>query len=107
MIKKPLSSYESQAGVFKALAHPARLFIVHQIADEEKCVCEIVKTLDLDTSTVSKHLAVLRNAGIVKDEKRGNMVFYRIRMDCVLDLFACVNKALESQTRERLEAVTD
>ena len=100
-----LTPYENQAVVFKALAHPARLFMVEQIAAGEKCVCELVNMLGLDTSTVSKHLTVLRNAGVLVDEKRGNMVFFTVRMECVVGFFACVRKALESQARDQLAAV--
>ena len=105
MNKVSVAPYENQAAVFKALAHPARLFMVEQIAAGEKCVCELVNMLGLDTSTVSKHLTVLRNAGVLADEKRGNMVFFRIRMECVVGFFSCVRKALESQAREQLAAV--
>lgn len=105
MEKTDLAPFGDQAAVFKALAHPARLFMVEQIAESEKCVCELVNMLGLDTSTVSKHLTVLRNAGILADEKRGNMVFFRVRMECVLEFSACVRKALKARAREQLEAV--
>ncbi|MDF1537078.1 MAG: metalloregulator ArsR/SmtB family transcription factor [bacterium] len=105
MEKASLAPYENQAAVFKALAHPARLFMVEQIAAGEKCVCELVNMLGLDTSTVSKHLTVLRNAGVLVDQKRGNMVFFTVRMECVVGFFSCVRKALESQAREHLAAV--
>jgi ArsR family transcriptional regulator len=100
-----LTPYGNQAIVFKALAHPARLFMVEQISEGEKCVCELVKMLGLDTSTVSKHLTVLRNAGVLADEKRGNNVYFRIRMECVVGFFSCVRGALEAQAREQLAAV--
>jgi DNA-binding transcriptional ArsR family regulator len=105
MEKTTVSPYDKQAAVFKALSHPARLFMVEQIAAGEKCVCELVNMLGLDTSTVSKHLTVLRNAGVLSDEKRGNMVFFRVRMQCVMGFFSCVRKALENQAREQLAAV--
>ena len=100
-----LSPFDPLADVFKALAHPVRLFLVQQVADGEKCVCELVAMLDLDTSTVSKHLAVLKKAGVVVDEKRGNMVFYRLRMRCVLGFFSCIRKDVEDQAREKLATV--
>jgi len=106
MKKTSLFPYENQAAVFKALAHPARLFMVEQIAQGEKCVCELVGMLGLDASTVSKHLSVLRNAGVLADEKRGNMVFFRVRMKCVVGFFSCVRAAIEDQAREQLAAVT-
>lgn len=105
MEKKPFHTYQSQSAVFKALSHPARLFMVEEIARGEKCVCELVRMLGLDASTVSKHLTVLRNAGVLEDQKRGNMVFFRVRMECVLGFSSCVRKSLESQAREQLEAV--
>jgi len=50
-----------------------------------------------DISTVSKHLSVLRSAGVVEDEKRGAKVFYHLRLPCVLGFFACADEALSSK----------
>jgi len=105
MKKVSVAPYEDPAAVFKALSHPSRLFMVEQIAQGEKCVCELVNMLGLDTSTVSRHLTVLRNAGVLADEKRGNMVFFRLRMECVAGFFSCVRKALEARAREQLAAM--
>lgn len=85
--------YEMKARVFKALGHPTRLFIVEQLAGGERCVCELNAMIDADVSTVSKHLAVLKNAGIVEDEKRGANVFYRLRIPTDGSLFACMDEA--------------
>jgi ArsR family transcriptional regulator len=59
-----------------------------------------------DVSTVSKHLAVLREAGIVRDEKRGKQVFYRLRTDCAMDFASCASVILEETSRRQLEAIT-
>lgn len=96
---------ERRAAVFKALAHPTRVFIVEQLAEGERCVCELTALLPADTSTVSKHLSVLKAAGVVQDEKRGLMVYYRLKMGCVLGFFSCIAKAMEEQAKEQLEAV--
>lgn len=90
------SKYQVRAKVMKALAHPARLLIVDQIAEQEKCVCELTQMIGADMSTVSKHLSVLKEAGIVSDEKRGLQVFYRLRVPCVLDIFGCIEGVLNS-----------
>ena len=82
--------YEDRSEIIKALAHPARLFMIDFLADGEKCVCKFTEKLGLDQSTVSKHLAVLKNAGIVEDEKRGLNVFYRLKCTCILDIFSCI-----------------
>ena len=56
-------------------------------------------------STVSKHLSVLKNAGIVADEKRGTQVFYTLRVPCVLSFFSCVESVLKSNAREQAALV--
>jgi ArsR family transcriptional regulator len=102
MYKKNRTLYEKRSQVFKALAHPARLFMVEQLAAGEKCVCELTAMVDLDTSTVSKHLSVLKNAGVVSDEKRGLLVYYSIKMNCVLGFSSCVQESLDEEAREQL-----
>jgi len=84
--------YEARARLMKALAHPTRLFIVDELARGERCVCELRDMVGADISTVSKHLALLRAAGIVADDKRGLQVFYRLRTPCVLRIFDCVRR---------------
>ena len=73
----------------KALAHPSRLFMVDVLSQGERCVCELTEMVGADVWTVSKHLAVLRAAGIVADEKRGMQVHYTLNMPCVLRFFDC------------------
>ena len=82
--------YRTQARIIKALAHPTRLFIVDELSRGERCVCELTDLIDAEMPTVSRHLSVLRNAGILKDEKRGSQVFYRLRVPCVLNFFKCI-----------------
>jgi len=53
-----------------------------------------------DVSTVSKHLAVLREAGLVLDDRRGVQVFYRLRVPCILNFFGCVEAVLEETSRK-------
>lgn len=96
---------EAQARVIKALAHPTRLFLVEELCHEERCVCDLAEMVGSDVSTVSKHLALLRQAGIVQDERRGKQVFYRMRMGCALEFTSCASAILEETSRRRLEAV--
>ncbi len=81
--------------VFKALAHESRLFIVEELSCGERCVCELTAMIGADMSTVSNHLSILKNAGIVTSEKRGQQVYYRLRLPCVLSFAACVDAAVE------------
>ena len=90
MRTKTQERLRAQAQVLKALAHPTRLLLVEELARRTKCVCELTDAAGLDISTVSKHLALLRNAGIVEDEKRGLKVFYSLKTPCVLNFFKCV-----------------
>ncbi len=91
----------AKAKVLKALAHPTRLWITEQLADGERCVCEFVDLVDADFSTISKHLAVLREAGIVEDDKRGKQVYYRLKVPCVLNFMNCVEAVIEARVREQ------
>jgi ArsR family transcriptional regulator len=94
-----LARYETRARVMKALAHPTRLFLVDELAGGPRCVCELTALVDADVSTISKHLGVLRNAGIVADEKRGAQVFYRLLTPCVRSWSSCVEGVLAADAR--------
>jgi ArsR family transcriptional regulator len=77
--------------VFRALAHPARVQVVRELSGgEEKCVCELVEACGLGWSTVSRHLSVLRDAGVIADDKRGLQVFYRLALPCVSRFVDCL-----------------
>lgn len=81
----------------KALAHPTRLFIVEELSRGERCVCELTEMIGVEMPTVSRHLSQLRSAGIVDDEKRGSLVYYRLRVPCVLNFFKCL-EAVQKQS---------
>lgn len=91
--------YDIRAGVVKALAHPSRLLIVDELAKGERCVCELTELVGADISTVSKHLSVLKRAGILLDDKRGLQVFYRLRCPCILRFFDCIEAVVEEKSR--------
>ena len=82
--------YKNQARIIKALAHPTRLFVVDELARGERSVRELTDMIGVEMPTVSRHLSVLRDAGILADDKRGLQVFYRLRVPCVLNFFKCV-----------------
>ena len=92
--------FDARAEIVKALAHPTRLFIVDALRQGERCVCELRDGVDADMSTVSKHLSVLKNAGVVQDEKRGLQVFYRLRCPCILSFFDCIEGVLQANARK-------
>ncbi|MGA7391577.1 MAG: metalloregulator ArsR/SmtB family transcription factor [Terrimicrobiaceae bacterium] len=82
---------ELRAQVVKALAHPSRIVIAEALIDGEQCVCELTALVGADMSTVSKHLSIMKAAGLVEVEKRGLNVFYRLRCQCLGDFFRCVD----------------
>ena len=84
---------DAKTKIIKALAHPTRLYIVEELAQGEKCVCKFVDAIKADFSTISKHLLILKNAGVVQDEKRGQQVFYKLRMLCIPEFIACIGAA--------------
>jgi DNA-binding transcriptional ArsR family regulator len=94
--------FEALAEVIKAMAHPTRLFVVEELSQGERCVCDLTEMVGADVSTVSKHLAVLRAAGIIASEKRGARIYYRLRMPCVLNFFGCVESVIKAVARESL-----
>ncbi len=86
-----------RATVFKALGHPARLAMVERLGMGECCVCELMEAemggpRKLSGPTISQHLLVLKNAGVITDEKRGKRIFYRLLMPCVAQISLCVSE---------------
>ncbi len=97
---KPTRYYEARAEVAKALSHPSRLMILEALSEQERCVCELTELVGADQSTVSKHLAILKNVGLLETRKEGALVYYRPRIKCLNGFFQCVEMVL----RERWEA---
>ncbi|MHC4405665.1 MAG: ArsR/SmtB family transcription factor [Planctomycetota bacterium] len=96
--------YEVRARIVKALAHPTRLFIVDELSRSgQRCVCDLTEMVGADMSTVSKHLAVLKGAGIVEDEKRGAQVYYKLGVPCVVKFFECVESVLRCNAQRQRE----
>jgi DNA-binding transcriptional ArsR family regulator len=81
---QPLHRFKAE--FFKALGHPARLVILGQLRIGERSVQELQLALDMDQSSVSQQLAVLRNKNIVMSRKEGTTVYYRVRDEMVFQL---------------------
>ena len=96
---------ETRAAILKALAHPTRLFMIEELAEKSYCVRELTEMVGLDVSTVSKHLSILKHAGLVSIEKKGKQVFYSLRMRCALNFLDCVEAVLREQAQDRMDAI--
>jgi len=105
MNNKKRARCETRANVLKALAHPIRLFMLEELAEKSYCVCELTEMVGMDVSTVSKHLSILKNAGLVNVEKKGKQVFYSLRMRCALNFLDCVEAVLREQAQDRMDAI--
>ena len=103
MDAKTQARFDARAKIIKAMAHPTRLFIVDELSRGERCVCELTEMVGADTSTVSKHLSILKNAGIVRDEKRGAQVFYTLRLTCALNFLGCVESVLKANAIDQMQ----
>ena len=90
MNKQTQALFEARAKIIKAMAHPTRLFIVDELSRRKRCVCELTEMIGADISTVSRHLSVLKSAGIITDEKRGLQLIYTLWVPCFLNFFKCV-----------------
>lgn len=78
--------YEENARILKALAHPTRLHILDLIRVDHPCVKALEEVLGIAQPNISQHLSLLRNMGIVKAEREGNQVCYRINNQTVVKL---------------------
>lgn len=79
-------NYEENARILKALAHPTRLHILDLIRVDHPCVKALEEVLGIAQPNISQHLSLLRNMGIVKAEREGNQVCYRINNETVVKL---------------------
>ncbi len=75
------------AGIARALADPKRLCVLEQLADGERSVSELSRSVGCQVPNMSQHLGVLRTAGLVASRREGNTVFYRLVDNRVLDAY--------------------
>ena len=100
-----MRQYEARARIAKALAHPSRLLLLDALQDKELCVCELTELVGADQSTVSKHLALLKAAGLVEDRKKGSNTYFRVRCRCLQGFFACIESVLKANLKAQQEMV--
>lgn len=97
---------EGQASILKALGQPTRLQILELLKDGERCVCEIFPAISQEQANVSKHLSILKQAGILESRKDGLRILYRIKTPEILKLLTGVSKLLKAQAREQHHLMT-
>jgi DNA-binding transcriptional ArsR family regulator len=92
--------FERQAEIAKAVAHPLRVAVIDYLKNGEQCVCEIAEHLGSERSNVSRHLAVMVNAGVLSCRKDGLKVFYALKTPCVAEFLSCVTRVVKHQAKE-------
>ena len=93
----PKARASLRSNVVKAMAHPTRLLFMELLLDGEQCVCHLTEAAGCDITTVSKHLAVMKKAGLLVSEKRGLQVFYQIACPCFVEFFRCIDLIASSK----------
>jgi ArsR family transcriptional regulator len=89
----------AQARIMKALANPVRLMIVEELSRGDRCVCELSPLFSLDLSTLSRHLATLKHAGIVTERRAGVKIIHHLATPCVLKTFNCCLNVIKANAR--------
>jgi len=97
---------EIRAKIIKAIAHPVRLMIIDLLKNKEQTFSNINNYFELDKSTVSKHLSVLKEAGIVSSKKVQKESVYKLEIPCVIEFFECSTKVIRHNMKKH-QAVVD
>jgi len=92
---------EIRCKVIKAMSHPVRLMIIDLLKEGEQRFSKINDLFESDKSTVSKHLLVLKEAGVVSSKKSGSDMIYKLEVPCITDFFSCVTAVIENNVRRQ------
>ena len=95
MLKKDKTRLEARAAILRSLAHPSRLLIIEMLERSPRFVGELRDAIGADITTVSKHLAVLKKAGLVRDKKRGTYSEYELVCGCVSHFIDCIEQGMK------------
>jgi len=98
--------FSMQADICKAIAHPTRIHILQLLRDGERCVCEIFPAMKMEQPNVSRHLALLKKAGIISSRKEGLKVIYRVNDRQVFELLDLIIAMLKNQIETRNKILT-
>jgi ArsR family transcriptional regulator len=92
---------EIRSRIIKSLAHPVRLMIVELLKEGELPFSKINDLFENDKSTVSKHLLVLKEAGVVSSKKSGTDMIYKLEVPCITEFFGCVTAVIENTVKRQ------
>jgi len=92
---------KARADIMKALAHPVRFLLVDALSRGDLCVNELNELVDVDQSTLSRHLAQLKKVGIVSERKEGTKVIHHLACPCILQAVDCSMQVLKIELDRR------
>ena len=78
-----------------------RVLLVDALTGGDQCVCELNALAEIDQSNISRHLAVLKKAGVVSDRREGMKVFYHLQTPCILKAFECAIEVVRADAKRR------
>lgn len=91
----------ARARIMKALSSPARLKIIHALSRGELCICDLQPLFTMNKSTLSRHVAELKNVGIVGERREGVRVYLRLLTPCVLNMFDCAMGVIRAEAERQ------
>ncbi len=96
-----------RAEIFKAMGHPSRLLIIDTLAAGPRPVTDLANLVGDNMSTVSRHLSVLRAAGLIDSRRSSNQIFYHLKVPCIPRFCACIQAEVQSRGKRRREPGTE
>jgi ArsR family transcriptional regulator, arsenate/arsenite/antimonite-responsive transcriptional repressor len=99
------SEAESRVKIIKAMGHPVRLMVIEFLLGGERSFSEIFRLFHLDKSTISKHLLVLKESGVISSRKTGREMIYNLEVPCVADFFTCATVVIKNKVKKQLKCL--
>ncbi len=91
----------ARARVMKALGHPVRLLIVDALHKGDRCICELAPQFKIRQPTLSRHINVLRQAGLISERRIGPKLMLHLITPCIVRAFDCALEVVQSDLRRR------
>ena len=95
-----------RAELLKTLGQPTRLRILEFLKDAEKCVCEIMPAIEEQQSNTSRHLSIMKQAGLLVCRQQGKSVFYRVKNRRIFSLLKILDEVIKQQIIEKSKVAT-
>ena len=95
----------AKAKIMKALSSPVRLKIIEELSHGERCICELQPLFPKDKSTLSRHIAELRNVGIISERREVVRSYLKLQTPCILKIFDCALSVIHSEAQRHADLI--